>query len=201
MAVKKEELKKGEIKPPTRKPEDFGKNMYIESAKALRTAVPRIALTIGTAILIWIFGNMVFIPIAQGINFFGYPVPQIISSIIIVALAILILTIFADIRHVISGLAGVLAFEVGKASGETRIEAYKHYRTALNGVVYVVIVSLTFMLFSSYLTLIHPAIPAAVLIAIVIWAIFSLWRASKAVAAEIARAANKAADELEKRIT
>ncbi len=199
MAVRKEEPKKSETKPPTRKPAEFGKDMYLESAKALRAAVPRIALTIGAAVLIWIFGNMVFIPISQGIDFLGYPVPQIISFIIIVALAILILTIFADIRNLTSGLAGVLAFEMGKASGETRTEAYHHYRAALNGVIYVIIVSLTFMLFSSYLALIHPAIPAVVLILIVIWAIFALWSAARAVAAEIGRAASKAADELEKR--
>lgn len=199
MAAKKEGPKKEERKPAAKKPANFGTEMYMESAKALRTAVPRIALTVGAAILIWIFGNLVFMPIAEGIEFMGYPVPEIISFIIVVALAILILTIFADIRHLTSGLAGVLAFEIGKAAGEARVESYEHYKTALNGVLYVVIVSLAFLLFSGYLARIHAAIPAVLLIAIVIWSIFALWRSCKAVAAEIGRSATKAAEELEKR--
>ncbi len=51
MAVKKEEPKE-ERRPEAKKPENFGTEAYLESAKALRTAVPRIALTVGAAILI-----------------------------------------------------------------------------------------------------------------------------------------------------
>jgi len=196
MAAKREEERRAEEK----KPEEFGTETYLESARALREAVPRIVLTVGAAILIWVFGTLVFMPIAQGIYFMGYPVPQIISFIIVVALAILILSVFVDIRRLTKGLAGVLAFEIGKATGEQRIESYHHYRTALNGVLYVIVVTITFLLFSYYLALIHPAIPAVILIAIVIWSIFALWGSCKAIAAEIGRSAAKAAEELEKRI-
>jgi hypothetical protein len=57
----------------------------------------------------------------------------------------------------------------------------------LRGILYVIAVSLAFMLFSDYLALIHPALSGVVLIAIVAWAIFEIWRAVKAVSQEIRR--------------
>ena len=105
MAVRREEERKAEEK----KPIEFRAETYLESARALREAVPRIILTVGAALLTWVFGTLVFMPIAQGIYFMGYPVPQIISFIIVVALAILILSVFVDIRRLTKGLAGIFA--------------------------------------------------------------------------------------------
>lgn len=200
MAAKREEPKKEEEKIEGKKPEEFGAKMYVESARALREAGPRIALSVGSAIIIWLFGVLIFVPMAEGIEFMDYPVPQIISFIIIVALAIIILTVFMDVRKLTGGLAGVLAYEFGKATGEVRYESYEHYRTALDGIIYVIIVALAFLLFSEYLARIHPAIPAVILIAIVVWSIFAIWRSCRALAAEIKRSATKWADELEKRV-
>lgn len=198
--AKKEEPRISERRVGEKKPEEFGRDMYIESAKALREAAPRIVLSIGAAILIWLFGTLVFIPMAEGITLLTYPLTEILSFIIVVALAIIIFSVFIDIRRLTGGLAGVLAYEFGKSAGEIRYDSYEHYRTALDGVIYVIIVALTFLLFSYYLALIHPAIPAVILIAIVIWSIFAIWRSAKAVAAEIKRSATKWADELEKRV-
>jgi hypothetical protein len=181
--------------------EAFGSQAYLESAKALRDVGARVALTVGAAILIWLFGQLLFIPIARGMSdvFFGYPVHSIISFIFVVALAIIIFTVFIDIRKLTSAMAGLMAYQFGKASGEVSTESFKHYRIALDGVLYVVIVSLTYLLFAQYLGDIHPAIPAIVLVIIVIWAIFALWRSARAISAEIGRRTAKWADDLESR--
>jgi hypothetical protein len=180
----------------------LGAEAYAESAKALREVGARVALSIGAAILIWLFGQLVFIPISQGMEqvFLGYPVGEIISFIFVVTLALIIITIFIDIRRLTSGLAGVLAYQFGRASGEINIESFRHYRIALDGILYVVIVSLAYLLFAQYLGNINPALPAILLIAIVIWAIFALWRSCRAIAAEIGRYTAKWADELETRL-
>ena len=156
--------------------------------------------SIGAAILIWLFGNLVFIPIADGMQqiFFGYPVGAIISAIFIVALAVIIFTVFIDVRRLTGGLAGILAYHFGKVSGDIDIETSKHYRTALDGVLYVVVVVLSYLLFASYLAQIHAAIPAILLILIVVWAIFALWRSARAIAAEIGKYTAKFANEIEK---
>ena len=204
MSVRKEEPPKKE--EPRRKvveegAEEFGTEMYLESARALREVGARVILSVGAAILIWIFGNLIFLPIAKGMaqQFLGYPVHSIISFIIIVALAIIILTVFVDIRRLTGGMAGVLAYHFGKAGGEVSIETYNNYRASLDGILYVIVVSLAYLLFASYLAEIHPAIPAILLILIVIWAIFALWRSVRAIARVIGRYTSEWADELEKR--
>jgi len=200
--AKKEEPKIEETRGEERKVEEFGAEMYLESAKALRQVGARVFLSIGAAMLIWIFGEMVFLPIAREMTevFLGYPVHSIVSFIIVVALAIIIFTVFFDIRRLSGGIAGVLAYHFGKASGEVGIENYKNYRTAIDGILYVIMVSLAYLLFAGYLAEIHRAIPAILLILIVIWAVFALWRSCKAIATVIGRYTSKWAEELEKQV-
>ncbi len=197
-----EEETVGEEREGKEKIEEFGAEMYLESAKALRQVGARVALSVFAAILIWVFGELVFLPIAKGMTqeFMGYPVHSIISFIIVVALAIIVFTVFVDIRRLTSGLAGVLAYHFGKVSGEVSIETYKNYRIALDGILYVIVVSLAYLLFANYLAEIHPAIPAIVLILIVIWGIFALWRSCRAIATVIGRYTARWAEELERRI-
>lgn len=198
--AKRDEPKTEEARGEEKKIEEFGSEMYLESAKALRQVGARVFLSIGAAILIWIFGEMIFLPIAKGMTqeFMGYPVHSIISFIIVVALAIIIFTVFIDIRRLTGGMAGVLAYHFGKASGEISVETYKNYRTALDGILYVIIVSLAYLLFANYLAEISPVIPAVLLILIVIWAVFALWRSCKAIATVIGRYTSRWAEELEK---
>lgn len=180
--------------------EKFGAEMYEESARAMRQVGARVVLSVGAAVLIWLAGRLIFVPIAQGLTqqLLGYPVSGIVSAIIIVALAVIIFTVFIDIHRLTGGLAGIMAYHFGKASGESQKAEYNNYRTALDGVLYVIIVSLAYLLFVDYLATIHPAIPAVLLILIVIWAIFALYRSTRALANIIGRYTSKAADELEK---
>jgi len=201
MSVRKEEPAGEEPKGEKREVEEFGAEMYLESAKALRQVGARVVLSVGAAILIWIFGEMIFLPIAKEMTqeFMGYPVHSIISLIIVVALAIIIFTVFIDIRRLTGGAAGVLAYHFGKVSGEMSVDTYRNYRTALDGILYVIVVSLSYMLFANYLAEINPAIPAIVLILIVIWAIFALWRSCRAIATVIGKYTSEWAGELEKK--
>ncbi len=124
----KREEPKPEETGEEKKIEEFGSEMYLESARALRQVGARVFLSIGAAILIWIFGEMIFLPIAKGMTqqFFGYPIHSIISFIIVVALALIIFTVFIDIRRLTGGIAGVLAYHFGKASGEVSVETRKN---------------------------------------------------------------------------
>ncbi|MDH5795408.1 MAG: hypothetical protein OEZ24_04795, partial [Candidatus Bathyarchaeota archaeon] len=62
-----------------------------ESRETIASALPKIVLDVSAAILVWLFARLVFIPIAEGIYFLGYPLPQILNFIIVVALIILVL--------------------------------------------------------------------------------------------------------------
>ncbi|RJS84882.1 hypothetical protein CW702_01875 [Candidatus Bathyarchaeota archaeon] len=157
-----------------------------ESRENIAAALPTVVLDISAAILIWLFGKLVFVPIAEGIHFFGYPLPQILNFIIIVALAVIVLRIIVDVRRMIDGIAGYAACEIG-APYEVSTEEVEHYRTALRGVFDIIVVSLVYMLFVEFLTRIHPALSGVVLLAIVVWAIYRIWKVVQAVSEEIRR--------------
>jgi len=186
-------------KPSISEPESFGKEAYDEATKQVKENGASIAISVIMAVVIWIFGNIAFIPIAEDVVFYSWPLTEVISFIIIVALAIIILRIFWQIRGLTDGLGGVLAYELGKAAGEIKKESYEHYRDALRGIMYVAIAILAYLLFASYLAYIHPALAAVVLILIVVWSILSIWRAGRSIISEIRRATKSAADMLEKK--
>lgn len=157
-----------------------------ESKAALMGALPSITVGVIAAILLWLFGNLVFIPIAQGIEWFGYPLPQILTFVILIALAVFVLKILVDVRKAVDALAGLAAVEIGTPTDVSQTEI-EHYTTAMRGVFYIIIVSLAFLLFSDYLAMLHPALSGVVLLAIVVWAILQIWRSVKAISAEIKR--------------
>lgn len=157
-----------------------------ESKEIIATSLPAIVLDVSAAILIWLFGRLVFVPIAEGIYFFGYPLPKILNFIIILALAVIVLRIIMDIRRIIDGVAGYAACEIG-APHEVTPEEVEHYKTALRGIFQIIVVSLVYLLFVDFLSAIHPGLSGIVLLAIVIWAIYQIWRIVQAVSAEIRR--------------
>lgn len=178
--------------------EEYGKEVRSTSTTIIREAGPKVILNIGVAVLIWLFGNLVFIPISQGLFVREYAVTQIISFITLVSLAGLLVAVVYEMRRMADAGAGILAYEVGRR-GQVSTEEVSHYRTALRGLLYVFVVALAFLFLSANLSVIHPALAGIALVAVVIWAFFTLWRVGRALSAEIERFAKDWAEKLEKR--
>ena len=174
-----------EARPPPAAREYY-ESVRKESREAIADTLPKVVLDVSAALLVWLFGKLVFIPIAEGIDFFGYPLPQILNFIILVALGIILLRIFVDVRRLIRGFAGYAAIEIG-APYDVSQEEVDHYRAALGGFFNIIVVSLSYLLFVEYLSGIHPGLSGFVLLIIVIWAIFQIWRIVQAVSSEIRR--------------
>lgn len=161
-----------------------------ESREKIASTLPSVVLNIAAAILVWLFARLVFVPIAEGIDFLGYPLPPILNFIIIVALGIIVLKIVRDVHGLINGVAGYAACEIG-APYEVSPEEVEHYRTALVGIFNLIVVSLAYLLFVDFLTRIHPGLSGIILLVIVVWAIYQIWRVVQAVASEIRRYTSK----------
>ncbi|MEA2090625.1 MAG: hypothetical protein U9O89_07735 [Thermoproteota archaeon] len=125
-------------------------------------------------------------PIAKGIEWYGYPLPQILNFIILAALAGLVLRVLVDVRRAVDAAAGIVACEIG-APYDVSSEEIGHYKTAFRGILYVIVVSLAFMLFADYLADIHPGLSGVALIGIVVWAIYQIWSSVRAISEEIKR--------------
>lgn len=182
--------------------DEFGKQVYADSALVLRQVGLRMAFSVFGAVLLWFVGRLVLIPMAEEVNvhLLGYPLTMIVSVLIAVALAILAIVVFIDVHRLSGGLAGITAYQFGKATGELRTEEVNNYKTALDGVLYVIVVTLTYLLFFDYLAYIHPAIPAVLLVLIVVWAIYALWQSTRAIANVIDRYTSKIADMLDEKV-
>lgn len=177
--------------------EEYGSEVYIASTALIRETSPKLVLNIGVAVLIWLFGNLIFIPISEGILIQGYAVTQVISLITLAALVGLMAAIVYEAHRMTDAAAGILAYEVGRR-GEVSVDEVSHYRTALRGLLYVCLVSLAFLFVSRNLSVIHPALAGVILIGLVIWAFFTLWRVGRALSAEIKRYATEWAERLKR---
>jgi hypothetical protein len=182
--------------------DEFGKQVYADSALLLRQVGLRMAFSVFGAVLLWLVGRLVLIPMAEEVNvfLFGYPLTTIVSVLVAVALAIITILVFVDVHRLSGGLAGITAYQFGKATGELRAEEVNNYKIALDGVLYVIVVTLTYLLFFDYLAYIHRAIPAVLLVLIVIWAIYALWQSTRAIANVIDRYTSKIADMLDEKV-
>ena len=60
---------------------EFGKDVYIESSKAIAESGPKVILNVGVAVLAWLFGNLVFIPISTGLVLDSTRSPRSLASL------------------------------------------------------------------------------------------------------------------------
>lgn len=153
---------------------------------AITESLPTIILDVAAAVLIWLFGRLVFLPIAEGVDVFGYPLPEILNLIILIALMMIVLKILVDVRTFITGLTGWIAEKIG-TSYEVTDNELNNIKKALVGLIEVVAMAFAYMLLTDYMAGIHPALSGVVLISFVVWAIFKLWGAVQAISAEIRR--------------
>ena len=179
---------------------EFGKDVYIESSQAIAESGPKVILNVGVAVLAWLFGNLVFIPISTGLFLGQYAVTEIISLIVLVTMAVLVIGAVVQIRRLSNATAGMVAYLMGARKGEVTRTELDHYRTAITGIVMVGVAALAFLLFSTNLSIIHPALSGILLIVVVLWAMLTLWRSGRAIAAEISVAADELAKSLEARV-
>ncbi|MCK4424858.1 hypothetical protein KAU93_04160 [Candidatus Bathyarchaeota archaeon] len=186
-----------EKKPPEKirvREKEYYAKVRSESRGTLARVAPSIVLYVVTVLLVWLFGNLIFLPIAEGIEW-GWPLVEILNFIILAALVSLLLKILVDVRGAIGAVAGIAACEIG-APYDVSPEEIGHYRTAMRGVFYVIVVSLGYLLLADYLTRIHPGLSAVGLVVIVVWAIYQIWSAVRAISEEIKRYTSQWAEKI-----
>jgi hypothetical protein len=136
-------------------------------------------------VLIWLFGKLIFLPISEVIDFFGYPLPEFLF-VILVVLVVIMFKVIVDVCKFIDGLAGYTAIVIGSDYDVTE-EEVAHYMTALGGLFDLIVVSLAYMLFVDYFSGIHPALAGVTLLALVMLTIFKLWSVVQSISGEIRR--------------
>jgi len=181
---------------------DAGKALQDAQLKAveeIRSSGPKLLVDAVIAILVWVFGKYVFIPIASEFTLFGIPLPQLVSLVILVALAVLIISIVRELLRIIDAVSLVLAYTIGSRPGATE-EEYASYRRGLRSIFYVLVAALAFLAFKDYLNMFHPLISAVILLGLAVWAVVTLMSAGRAFSRLAEHYAHQWAAELERRV-
>ncbi|MCL4436095.1 MAG: hypothetical protein M1503_00220 [Thaumarchaeota archaeon] len=177
----------------------MARNTYVSATEKLRDNAPKIAINVGIAVLIWLIGNYVFIPISRGLFIEAYAVTQLVSIIILVAMFVLVLSIINELRNLADAAAGLAAYQTSMSSGQMSAEEVGSYRTAFRGLLYVLVVAAAFLLFSLQLNFIHPALAAIVLLGVTAWAVVTLFRSGRALSNVVDRYSRQWTDRLTSR--
>jgi uncharacterized membrane protein len=179
--------------------EAFGKEVYAKGVLEIRDSAPKIGINIVIAVLIWLIGNYVFIPISNGYFVQAWAVTRLINVIVLVALAVLLFKILKELHDLADAAAGMVAYEVGSRKGEVTKDELNNYKTAFRGILYVFVAAAAFILLGTQLSMLHPALAAIVLIIIVVWAIVTLFRVGNALSDTVHEYAHEWAKKLEER--
>lgn len=143
------------------------------SKKKIRTSLPKLAIHLFIATLIWIFGLVIFVPLAQSFELFGFNLAPIVSFIVVVGLVLVLVRVAFEVRDTADGLAGISAVAASRATTES--VHVENYQRGFRGLFYILYAVAIFLFFFAFLAAIHPVLAGVVLIVIVIWAVVELF--------------------------
>lgn len=169
------------------------------SRREIYDSVPKIVVGVVVAFLIWLFGVLIFQPLA---NMLGDPLifglvglGSLISAIILIALVLIFIGIFKEVIDVTNALAGYAAAAYSRK--ETSDEKLERYQRAFRGIAYVILAVIAFLFLLPFIAGIIPVLAGIVLVILVIWAIFILFRSGRLFSGEIERWAADATRKIE----
>ncbi len=142
-----------------------------------REQLPNTLTNLFAAVLIWLFGALVFLPAAYRIAPRGLPLAC--SLIILTGFSIFVFRAFAGLRLLLDATSDVLAYEYIKRK-KTNFPIEKP-KTAVRCILYITAALVLYLLYSSFLVAIHPSLSGLVLIPIVLWFFLMLFKTVNAV--------------------
>jgi len=137
-----------------------------------REHLPDTLINLFTAMLIWLFGALVFLPAAYRIAPGGLPLAC--GVILLVGFSIFIFKGFTGLRPLLESASDVLAYEY------TRWRKAKfplqRLKTVVECLIYVVVALILYALYSPFLATIHPSLNGLVLITVILWICWMLFK-------------------------
>ncbi|MDH5770966.1 MAG: hypothetical protein OEZ25_06740 [Candidatus Bathyarchaeota archaeon] len=142
-----------------------------------REHLPSTLVKLFTAVLIWLFGALVFLPAAYRIVPVGLPLAC--GLILLIGFSIFVFKAFGGLRLLLESTSDVLAYEyMRRRKVKIPIERLK---TVVRCIIYVVAALILYALYSPFLAAIHPSLSGLVLVLIVLWIFWMLFKSVNAV--------------------
>jgi hypothetical protein len=125
------------------------------------------------ALLIWLFGTLVFLPTANQI--LGQSIPLATSLVILVAFTIFIVkALNRGLMPLLDSASDVLAYEY--RNWRNLKTSIKKLQSTVRDIVYIISIFILYLLYSPLLITIHPALNGLMLIPIIIWIMWTIFK-------------------------
>ncbi len=142
-----------------------------------REQLPSTLTNIFTAVLIWLFGALVFLPAAYRIA--PMELPLACSIILLTGFSIFVFRAFDGFWLLLGATSDVLIYKYAR-NGTAKI-SMERLKTIVGCLIYVVVVLILYAMYSPFLVAIHPSLSGLVLIPIVLWIFWMLFKTVNAV--------------------
>ena len=137
-----------------------------------REHLPSTLINLSTAVLIWLFGVLVFLPAAYRIA--PRELPLACGLILLVGFSIFVFKAFGGLRLLLESTPDVLAYEyIRRRKAKIPVE---RLTTVVRCIIYVVAALILYALYSPFLVAIHPSLSGLVLVTIVLWIFWTLFK-------------------------
>jgi hypothetical protein len=137
-----------------------------------REHLPTTLINLSTAVLIWLFGALVFLPAAYRIE--PRRLPFACSLILLTGFSIFVFKAYGGLQLLLESTSDVLAYDyIRRKKAKIAIERLK---TVVRCLIYVVVSLILYALYSPFLAAIHPSLSGLVLIIIVLWIFWMLFK-------------------------
>ncbi len=134
-------------------------------AKDLKTYGPKTIHGFLSALLIWLFGNLVFIPLTDTL---GWQARTMCTLIFFTAFSIIILRSIPNLKKLVDAFSIPLA---RKYSGRMRL-SHGNSLVLSKHILYIIAAMIVYLLYFPFLMSFHPAINGVVLLVVLIWIFF-----------------------------
>ena len=175
--------------------------LYLDSAKKLRTSLPKFVIFIGVAYLIWLVGTTFFIPLSLGAFIGAIEASSLDSLIILAAVLLLLIGSFIEIRNVADATAGIVVSYVLPRNTNVEEVRLRQFRRCFRSVGYVIPFVISFLIFKDLLEQIHPLLNVIIPVIIAVWVVIAAILLAMIMGLEIEESARIFAERVEKRLS
>lgn len=173
--------------------------VYVSSAKKLRTSLPKFIIFLGLAYVIWLLGTTFLIPTGKGDFIGAIEAARLDSLLILTVVVIFIIASFLEICKFADACAGLTASYIAYKEEKIDDIRLRKVRRTFKTTAYIIPSTVTFLIFNNILQKINPMISIVIPIVIVIWVVLAAIMMAFVLGLEIEEAAKTFAERFEKK--
>lgn len=147
--------------------------LYLESAKKLKTSLPKFLIFLGIAYIIWLVSITFFLPLNQGILLGRVEAVRLEGVIIIAAIIILLFFSIFEVRNVADACAGLFAAYVNHSMNVVEELRFRQLKRSFRNIGYIFPLVVTFLIFNPIFERINPIINKIIPVIFVVWVVIA----------------------------